>query len=87
MSQLQQKTVWKLLLVGLDGSGKTTLLKKFKKDVQVDQAEMITTTPFINVEKVVLPFSQDECIVYDMSGQVSFQTPDNLFNHQLIDFC
>ena len=47
----------KLLLIGLDGSGKTTLLKRFKKDVQVNNAEMITTTPFIAVEKVKLPFS------------------------------
>ena len=29
------------------------------------------TTPFLNVEKVTLPFSQNECLVYDMSGQVS----------------
>ena len=64
--------MWKLLLVGLDYSGKTTLLKKFKKDVLAGQAEMITTTPFINVEKITLPFSQDECIVYDLSGQVSY---------------
>ena len=27
------------------------------------------TTPFINVEVVKLPYSGNECIVYDMSGQ------------------
>ena len=26
----------------------------------------------MNIEKVTLPFSQNECLVYDMSGQVSF---------------
>ena len=66
-----QQPMRKLLLCGLDNSGKTTLLKRYKKDVQKDQVEMITSTPFINVEKIELPFSKQECIVYDMSGQVS----------------
>ena len=66
-----QRPVKKLLLVGLDNSGKTTMIKRFKKDVVKDQKEMIMTTPFLNVEKVTLPFSQNECLVYDMSGQVS----------------
>jgi len=47
----------KLLLIGLDGSGKTTLLKRFKKDVQAENAEMVISTPFIAVEKIKLPFS------------------------------
>ena len=68
MSDDLQRPVRKLLLIGLDNSGKTTLLKRYKKDVLQGQAEMISTTSFINVEKLTLPFTQNECLVYDMSG-------------------
>lgn len=62
----------KLLLVGLDNSGKSTLLRRQNKnDLQQGQAELISTTSFMSVEKVTLPFSQQQCLVYDMSGQVS----------------
>ena len=33
---------------------------------------MFCTTPYINIEKVMLPESSMPCVVYDMSGQVSF---------------
>jgi GTPase SAR1 family protein len=34
-----------------------------------DMADLVVTTPFINVEKVFLPHSNDQCIIYDLSGQ------------------
>lgn len=34
-----------------------------------EMADLVVTTPFINVEKVCLPHSNDQCIVYDLSGQ------------------
>jgi len=33
-----------------------------------DRSDMITTTAFMAVEKITLPFSSDQCIVYDLSG-------------------
>ena len=70
---LNKKREKKLLLIGLDYSGKTTLLKQFAQQSGSDkinqgEAELVMTTPFINVEVIKLPFSNDECIVYDMSG-------------------
>ena len=55
--------------MGLDGSGKTTLIKRFKH-IPENSFEFYTTTPYINLEKVTLPFSNMPCIVYDLSGQV-----------------
>ena len=34
-------------------------------------SEMFTTTPYINIEKIKLPESSMDCVVYDLSGQVS----------------
>jgi len=56
-----------LLLIGLDYSGKTTLIKKFKK-IAENSYEYYFTTPYINIEKITLPFSNMQCVVYDMSG-------------------
>ncbi len=60
----------KILMVGLDYSGKTSLIKKFQK-LDAGEAEFYMTTPYINIEKVRLPRCQKECIMIDMSGQVS----------------
>ena len=60
----------KLLVVGLDYSGKTTLVKCYKGALNENEADYFTTTPYINVEKVKLPKTNQECIVLDMSGQV-----------------
>ncbi|TNV75364.1 hypothetical protein FGO68_gene13769 [Halteria grandinella] len=57
-----------LLLIGLDGSGKTTLIKHFKR-IEENSYEFYTSTPYINIEKVTLPFSNLPCVVYDLSGQ------------------
>jgi GTPase SAR1 family protein len=54
-------------LVGLDGAGKTTLVKRFKM-IPEGSYEYFTTTPYINVEKVTLPFNNIPCVVYDLSG-------------------
>ena len=56
--------------MGLDGAGKTTLVKRFKT-ISEGSYEYYTTTPYINVEKVTLPFNNIPCVVYDLSGQVS----------------
>ncbi len=56
-----------LLLIGLDYSGKTTLIKRFKT-LPENTAEFYHTTPYINIEKITLPFSNTPCVVYDMSG-------------------
>ena len=64
------KITKKLLLCGLDHAGKTTLIKSFNHS-RKDEKQLVTTTPFINVEIVKIPSSQEDCIVYDMSGQVS----------------
>lgn len=57
-----------LLLLGLDGAGKTTLVKRFKH-IPETSYEYYTSTPYINLEKVTLPFSNLQCAVYDLSGQ------------------
>ena len=65
---LNQKPQYKqLLLLGLDYSGKTTLIKRFKP-IPENTAEFYHTTPYINIEKITLPFSNMPCVVYDMSG-------------------
>ena len=65
-------------MCGLDGSGKTTLIKRACDDLEKFAAanpgaetnsEMYTSTPFINMEKIVLPETSQPCVVYDMSGQ------------------
>lgn len=33
-----------------------------------DEADFVTTTPFLNVEKVTLSSNNEHCIVYDVSG-------------------
>ena len=43
-------------MVGLDGSGKTTIIKRFKS-IPDNTYEYYTTTPYINIEKVTLPFN------------------------------
>ncbi len=43
-------------MVGLDGSGKTTIIKRFKS-IPENTYEYYTTTPYINIEKVTLPFN------------------------------
>ena len=63
------KNYKQLLLLGLDGSGKTTMIKRFKH-IPENTYEYYTTTPYINIEKVTLPFNTQPCVVYDMSGQV-----------------
>jgi len=67
----KEEKLKKLLLCGLDYTGKTTLVKQFKGGILEDSAEFMMSTPFINLEKITLPYSQDTCLVYDMSGQVS----------------
>lgn len=65
----KNKTTYKqLLIIGLDYSGKTTLIKRFKAMPETT-AEFFTTTPYINIEKITLPFSNSACVVYDLSGQ------------------
>jgi GTPase SAR1 family protein len=54
-------------LIGLDYSGKTTLIKRYKP-IPENSAEYFFTTPYINIEKITLPFSNLPCVVYDMSG-------------------
>lgn len=63
------------LLCGLDYSGKTTMIKRHvlqsggKPSVYTDEiADIITTTPFINVEQVKLSGTSEQAIVYDLSG-------------------
>lgn len=69
---MQSKTQQKprqLLLCGLDYSGKTTLIKHFmaaggalnssQAIYKDDRSDMITTTAFMAVEKITLPFSSD----------------------------
>ena len=34
-----------------------------------DKSDLVMTTAFMAVEKITLPFSNDQCIVYDLSGQ------------------
>ena len=60
----------KLLVCGLDNSGKTTLVKKFNHS-QTDEDSLVTTTPFINLDVITIPQTAEECLVYDLSGQVS----------------
>lgn len=70
----KKQNVKKMLLCGLDFSGKTTFIKKFKNN---PDEELCMTTPFLNLEKITLPLTNSQCLVYDMSGQVSralFQT-------------
>jgi GTPase SAR1 family protein len=55
-------------MIGLDYSGKTTLIKRYKP-IAENSAEYFTTTPYINIEQITLPFSNMPCVVYDMSGQ------------------
>lgn len=57
-----------LLLIGLDYSGKTTMIKRFKQ-IPENSAEYFYTTPYLNIEKITLPFSNMPCVVYDLSGQ------------------
>lgn len=57
-----------LLLIGLDYSGKTTMIKRFKQ-IPENSAEYFFTTPYLNIEKITLPFSNMPCVVYDVSGQ------------------
>jgi hypothetical protein len=33
-----------------------------------DVSDLVITTPFINIEKISLPGSSEQCIVYDLSG-------------------
>ena len=67
---MTSKTPYKqLLIVGLDYSGKSTLIKRVKT-IPENSAEFFTTTPYINIEKITLPFSNLPCVVYDLSGQV-----------------
>ena len=71
-----------MLLCGLDGSGKTSMIKRYTK--ALDQfsttnkdtenpfanVEFYTSTPFINMERIELPNSNNSiCVVYDVSGQ------------------
>lgn len=58
----------KMLLVGLDYSGKTTMIKKFASEIVENEFELVMTTPFINLEKITLPHSNEQCLVFDMSG-------------------
>ncbi len=58
-----------MLVIGLDGAGKTTLVKRFKP-IPDGTYEYYTSTPYINVEKINLPFHNVPCVIYDMSGQV-----------------
>jgi ADP-ribosylation factor-like protein 6 len=79
MQTKPQQKPRQLLLCGLDYSGKTTLIKHFmaaggalnsaQSIYTDDRSDMITTTAFMAVEKITLPFSSDQCIVYDLSGQ------------------
>ena len=58
----------KLLVVGLDYSGKTTMIKCYKGGLNVNEGDYFTSTPYINIEKVKLNKSNQECMVLDMSG-------------------
>ena len=67
-----------ILLCGLDFSGKTTMIKKFQvsggatatlNNYTDEISDLVMTTPFLNVEKIALPSTQEQCIVYDLSGQ------------------
>jgi len=45
------------------------LIKRFKH-IPENSYEYYTTTPYLNLEKVTLPFNNVPCLVYDLSGQV-----------------
>ena len=75
-----------LLLCGLDNAGKTTMLKQYSSGLEsyasspeaanhaedkFANTEFFMTTPFIDIEKIDLPETSQQCIVYDLSGQVS----------------
>ena len=63
--------MFKLLVVGLDGAGKTSLIKRYNKLEDQNASEFFMSTAYINVEKVQLKGRSRECLVLDMSGQVS----------------
>ena len=69
----------KVLVVGLDGAGKTTLIKKYNKLAEKNAAEFFMSTAYINLEKVMLKGLTRECLVLDMSGQVSTKQFPNIW--------
>ena len=67
MQTVNKREYKQLLLIGLDGAGKTTLIKRFKS-IAENSYEYYSSTPYINIEKVTLPFLNLPCVVYDLSG-------------------
>jgi ADP-ribosylation factor-like protein 6 len=45
--------------------GATATLNNYTDEI----SDLVMTTPFLNVEKIALPSTQEQCIVYDLSGQ------------------
>ena len=67
MQTVNKREYKQLLLIGLDGAGKTTLIKRFKS-IAENSYEYYTSTPYVNIERVTLPFNNLPCVVYDLSG-------------------
>eukprot|EP00351_Strombidinopsis_sp_SopsisLIS2011_P001760 CAMPEP_0116882704 /NCGR_PEP_ID=MMETSP0463-20121206/15048_1 /TAXON_ID=181622 /ORGANISM="Strombidinopsis sp, Strain SopsisLIS2011" /LENGTH=89 /DNA_ID=CAMNT_0004536379 /DNA_START=42 /DNA_END=311 /DNA_ORIENTATION=+ len=49
------------------------------KTLHEDSDEYFTSTSYINIERITLPKSNEDCIVYDMSGQGRYRESWSFF--------